>query len=164
MKKIITVVTLIVFFIASSSFEKYTDRLPNIAVLDAFQKQFKNAAEVKWVQKQEVFIANFNLNYCRVTAFFSNEGLLLGTARSILPNQLPLIPMMELNRRFENSFIYDVSEYTVDGALYYVLTVETQTKKSEVKVLPSGEINIRKSKRINRLQGLLSDSIQTSFY
>lgn len=149
MKKLIIGLSLIISFITASSFTGYKDTLPNHSVLKTFQLEFKNATNVSWSEERGVALAKFNLDNSRVLAFFSPEGLLLGTTRSILLNQLPLLPLKELRNRFQDGLFYDVSEYTIDHELYYVLTVETSTKKLEVKLLPSGESYIRKSKRIN---------------
>jgi hypothetical protein len=166
MKNLYMGLGLIALFIITASFERHKDKLPNYAVLKTFQLEFKNAKDINWTEEQEVVTASFVLGHSRVLAFFCPDGMLMGTARSILMTDLPLPAFKEINSRFENSSFYDITEFTIDQDLYYVLIVETQTKKMEVKVLPSGESYIRKSKKIKRQPSpdLFTNSIQPSPY
>ncbi len=149
MKKLIIGLSFVTLFITTSSFSNYKDTLPNWQVLKAFQQRFRNAENITWHEESELAIVRFTLNHSSVQAFFDLDGTLLGTARSILFTELPLLSTMGVNNRFENGIFYDIIEYTVNGELYYIITIETPTKKMEVKVLPTGETFIRKSKKIN---------------
>jgi hypothetical protein len=146
MKKLIPGMFLITFFLMTSSFDT-VEVLPNIPVLQTFQQQFKNASNIIWSETEEVVTAIFSLNHSRIQAFFKPDGTLLGTERDIMFTELPLLSMIALTNRFDNSNFYDLIAYTIGSDIYYVLTVETQTRKMEVKVLPSGELSVRKNKK-----------------
>jgi hypothetical protein len=153
MKNLFTGFVVIAFFVSLSSFGMEKDKLPNAPVLHSFQQQFKNVSNIVWHESGEVVTAIFSLNQSRVQAFFRLDGTLLGTQRSIRFAELPLLSIIALTNRFDNSNFYDLIEYTIGADIYYVLTVETQTRKMEVKVLPSGELSVRKNKKIGmRLQ------------
>jgi hypothetical protein len=83
-----------------------------------------------------------------VQAFFDFDGTLLGTARFLKFDELPVLSITAISNRFPNAISYDPIEYTVNGELYYVLTVETTTRIFQVKVLPTGETVIRKSTKV----------------
>jgi hypothetical protein len=148
MKKVLTGLTLLTCLISSSSFTKYEDKLPGWLVQRAFRAEFTTATDIRWQEENQVAIATFNLNHSTVEAFFDLDGTLLGTARFLKFDELPVLSISSMSNRFLNGIFHDPVEYTVNGELYYVLMVETPTKILEVKVLPTGETVIRKSTRI----------------
>ena len=112
--------------------------------LATFQKEFKGAEDVKWSENRDVIFASFTLSDSRVIAYFSNTGELLGTARSVLFNQLPLAVVREINNRFGTAPIYDIIEYTFDGDTFYHMDIDTPTRHLKVKASSSGEITVEK--------------------
>jgi hypothetical protein len=148
MKKVLIGLTLLASLIASSSFSNYEDKLPGWLVQRAFRAEFTTATDIKWQEENQVAIATFILNHSTVQAFFDFDGTLLGTARFLKFDELPVLSITAISNRFPNAISYDPIEYTVNGELYYVLTVETTTRIFQVKVLPTGETVIRKSTKV----------------
>src|ERR1700704_1165326 len=72
-----------------------------------FQKEFNGATDVKWTEGKDVISASFVLSETRVIAYFDHSGELLGTARSILFNQLPLAVIKEINKRYGTLPVYN---------------------------------------------------------
>src|SRR6266550_4266947 len=99
-----------------------------------FQKEFKGAEDVKWSEGRDVISASFTLINSRIVAYFNYEGELLGTARNVLFNQLPLAVIKEINNRFASAPVYNIIEYTVSGETFYNMDVDTSTKHLKIKV------------------------------
>jgi hypothetical protein len=110
--------------------------------LTTFQNEFKGATDVKWEQNNRVITAGFTFNSFRIVAYFDYSGELLGTARNILFNQLPLAVIKEINTRYGSAPVYDIVEYNSNGDTFYQMTVESSNKKLDVKATPAGDISV----------------------
>ena len=142
MKKFIVAFAAAVTLISTAAFAGPEDK-KNPAQI-TFQKEFKGAEDVKWSEGRDVISANFVLNYTRVIAYFDYSGELLGTARSILFNQLPLAVIKAINNRFESAPVYDIVEYTCGTETFYHMDVDTATKHYKLKVSFEGYISVEK--------------------
>ena len=109
-----------------------------------FQKEFKGAEDVRWSEGRDVISASFTLSSSRIVAYFNNEGELLGTARNVLFNQLPLAVIREINNRFGSAPVYNIIEYTCGGETFYNMDVDTSTKHLKLKVVSDGYISVEK--------------------
>src|SRR5689334_13776652 len=110
MKKFIVAVAAVITVISASAFTgKSYGTNPAEAT---FQNVFKGALDVKWVEGKDLITASFVLGNTRAIAYFNTSGELLGTARNILFNQLPLVVVTEINQRFGSGSVYDITEYT----------------------------------------------------
>jgi hypothetical protein len=109
-----------------------------------FQKEFNGATNVKWTEGKDVISASFILSDSRIIAYFSSDGELLGTARNVLFNQLPLAVVKEINNHFGDAPISDIIEYTSGLATYYGMYVDTPTKHLKVKITSEGDVTVEK--------------------
>lgn len=141
MKKFIVASAAVLTLISSSAFAAHKDFNP---AESTFQDQFKGATDVKWKEGKEAIKASFALNGFHVEAYFSYTGELMGTARNVLFNQLPLAVIKEINTRYGSAPVYNIIEYNVDSETFYQMTVELPTKKLEVSASSGGEISILK--------------------
>jgi hypothetical protein len=142
MKKSIIGLAVVTGFATKTAFTRSVDPNPN--VLHAFQSQFKDATNVKWQDRSEFAKVHFIFNGSQVEAYYELNGELIGTARTILFNQLPLAASKAVENRFPQSAFYDLTEYAKEGELFYVLTVEQESRKLTVKLSPSGELTVEK--------------------
>ena len=106
------------------------------------QRNFPGATDVKWFDGKERIGASFVLSNSRVVAYFNSDGELLGTARSVLFNQLPLAVIREINARYGSAPIADIVEYTRDSEAFYDMFVQTPTKDFKVRVSSVGDISV----------------------
>src|SRR5215510_5966882 len=141
MKKIITGLTALTAT-ATMAFAKNSD--PSPAVLRAFQAEFKDATNVEWQKKPDFAKAHFNFNGSQVEAYYEFDGELIGTARTILFDQLPLAALKAVEDRFPQAALYELTEYNVGAELFYMLTVEQGSKKQKVKLTPIGGLTVEK--------------------
>ena len=109
-----------------------------------FQKEFNGATNVKWTEGRDVISASFILSDSRIIAYFTTDGELLGTARSVLFNQLPLAVVKEINNHYGNAPISDIIEYTSGMATYYGMYVDTPTKQLKIKISSEGDVTVEK--------------------
>src|SRR5579875_518731 len=135
MKKFALAFTASILLISSVAFAE--NGKPNPAEI-TFQKIFRGTSNLKWTEGKEFLTASFVLDNVQVLAFFNHSGELIGTARNVLYNQLPLVVKNEINSRYASNDIYDIVEYTVDSETFYQMTIETSTKKLKVKISMAG--------------------------
>ena len=109
-----------------------------------FQKEFNGATNVQWTEGKDVISATFILSDSRIIAYFTNDGELLGTARNVLFNQLPLAVVKEINNRYGNAPIADITEYTSGLQTYYAMYVDTPTKHLKIKITSEGDVAVEK--------------------
>jgi hypothetical protein len=72
---------------------------------------------------------------------------LLYTARNVLFNQLPLVVITEINKRFGTSPVYNIIEYTTGSETFYTMRTETAKKKLKLRVSPDGCISVEKKEK-----------------
>src|SRR5947208_2653004 len=101
MKKIIIGLTLLLSLISVTGFATGEEKISPETLL-SFQKEFKHAENVNWTKVEDIARASFNLNGFHVEAYFEANGQLLGTARNILFNQLPLAVVNSIDNRFQD--------------------------------------------------------------
>lgn len=112
----------------------------NEKVKAAFQKEFAAAKLVTWSEAGEYLKASFVLGEHRAIAYFTGEGLLEGCARDLFYDQLPILVMKSLDKRYTGASIIDVTEIVNADGTIYRLTLEFKDKKYKVKADTSGNI------------------------
>ena len=147
MKRIIITLSMLVTVAVTSVFAKEGTEI-NQKVLTAFEKDFTAAKNVKWIRDGEYLKATFTLSDMLTDAYYTEEGELLGSARNLLFEQLPLSVIHEFNKRFDESAVLNILEITnVEGTSYRLL-VQQGNKKLKIRANGSGELTvIEKSKK-----------------
>jgi len=97
---------------------------------------------VHWTQGKDVITASFVISGTRAVAYFNTAGELLGTARNILFNQLPLAVVTEVNKRFGSASVYDITEYTTGADTFYTMSVDQSNKEVKLRSTSSGDITV----------------------
>lgn len=143
MKKIIVGLTLVLGLASFTAFARGEEKVSQETLLN-FKKEFKTAENVSWTVGDEIATASFNLNGVRMQAYFDGEGQLLGTARNILFEQLPISVISAINNRFETAPVYGIVEYTRGAETFYCMTVETAKHKLEIRATSSGNLSVDK--------------------
>lgn len=111
-------------------------------VQTTFQDEFKGAEAVKWTDEADYTFASFVLNNTHVIAYFDYSGELLGTARNILFDQLPLSVVTEVNKHFPTAITYDIIEFTNGSGTFYKMIAETPTHSYKLNVLANGDLSV----------------------
>jgi hypothetical protein len=120
MKKMI--MTLVIA--ASSLFAFAGDGNVNDDVLNAFNTEFTGAKNVKWIESDEYFKADFVFNGQYVSAFYSVAGELMGVTRHISSLELPENLQSKLKNDYADFWITGLSEVSTAEGTYYYITME----------------------------------------
>jgi len=142
MKKMIVGLTLILG-LASFTFARNKEEV-NPETLRNFKKEFKAAQNVSWAVADEVATASFSLHGFRVQAYYGDDGQLLGTARTILFEQLPINAINAINNRYATAPVYEIVEFTRGAETFYRMIVDTEKNKQLIQVTTTGLISVEK--------------------
>ncbi len=136
--KKIFVVSLFMFVVAIGSSWAATG--PNVSeeVKAAFKKEFVGAQLLEWNKVGEYSKATFIFGNIRTEAYFSNDGQLEGSIRTIFYSQLPIAVMSSVDKRFSNANIADVNEVNNANGTTYHIKLEVKGKQYLVKVDANG--------------------------
>ena len=120
----------------------------NEQVKASFKKEFPGASLIEWNNPGEYYKATFMLWGHRTEAYFTEDGQLQGSMRSLFYNQLPLVVMTSVDKRFEGAEILDVNEINNSSGTTYSLLLEINNKKYRLKADANGGITeIKKVKK-----------------
>ena len=120
----------------------------NEQVATAFKKEFPGASLIEWNKPGEFYKATFMLWNHRIEAYFTEDGQLQGSMRSLFYNQLPLAVITSIDKRFEGADILDVNEINSAEGTTYTLLLEVNNNKYSVKADASAGISeIKKLKK-----------------
>jgi hypothetical protein len=112
----------------------------NDKIKDAFKKEFAAAELLKWQAVEGFQMATFILFEHRVIAFFNQDGELLGSFRNILSGELPMVVISSLDRHFAGADIIEIRESCNRDGTTYLITIEVQNKRYNVKTNTDGDI------------------------
>ncbi|MCW3116702.1 MAG: hypothetical protein JWM28_784 [Chitinophagaceae bacterium] len=147
MKRIIITLSMLMAVALTSVFANEGTDI-NQKVQAAFEKDFASAKNVKWNKDGEYLKASFTIADMLTDAYYTQDGELMGSARNLLFDQLPLAVIHEFNKRFNEASVLNVLEITNDEGTSYRLWIEQGNKKIKVRASGSGEIAIlEKSKK-----------------
>ena len=105
-----------------------TDEVNQLAV-NSFHKEFSNAQNVVWEQKQDFIKATFTLNDQVLFAYYNNNGDLQAVVRNIVSSQLPINLLTDLKKEYNGCWISELFEIASDNQTTYYVTLENADKK-----------------------------------
>jgi hypothetical protein len=109
-------------------------------VIKSFKKEFNGAEDVKWSDDGGFAKASFILANHRTLAWFSKEGELVGSIRDLFYNQLPLVVIKSLDKRFPEAVMIDIREVVTSEGTRYKFTLEQKGRKYKVSVYADGNV------------------------
>jgi len=125
MKKLIVAAAMIV---SLSAFAK-EERTVSPKVLNAFNTEFTTAQEVEWTVSSDYYRADFDMNGQKVSAYFNEDGDLMGITRNISSAQLPVSLQNSLKKNYGNYWISNLFEVAKNNGTSYYVTMEDGDKK-----------------------------------
>lgn len=142
MKKFKTVLTAIVMLLSISSFATEPEKVTPV-VKAAFENDFSKARQVSWEKSSDFYFASFTLNNISVDAAYTEAGDLVGTARKISPEQMPLSISMAIADRYSGFLVNkSVTELTFEGVTRYYVNVENESQAIKLKCYSSGDLEV----------------------
>jgi hypothetical protein len=146
MKRLVTALAMIMTVGVSAAFAT-DDVKVDKDVLSAFQKDFTGAQHVKWSKEQNFYKAAFVLGDTRVIAYYSEEAEFAGSARSLVPAQLPLAVTSQISKRYGPVDLVEVTEISNDTGTSYKIMLETADKTIKLNAFPTGQLVLVKKIR-----------------
>lgn len=134
MKKKIAGLALLALILTTTTFATgIDDKTANNKVVAAFNQNFVQASNIKWHVTENYVEAIFQMNGQFMFAYFTETGELLGTARNLLVNQLPLNLQANIKKAAANSWVTELFELAKDGETTYYITLESADQKTSLK-------------------------------
>jgi len=139
MKRILTILA-VMLTISLSSFAKGDEKV-SPAVLEAFKTSFKQATEVDWTVKENMYKAQFNLEGQYITAYYDVEGKMVAMTRNISTSQLPISLQTSLRNQIDGLWITELFEVSNEEGTAYYVTLENSDTKQVLKASANGDWN-----------------------
>jgi hypothetical protein len=112
----------------TSAFAASNDEVNQLAV-KSFHKEFVNAKNIVWEQKQDYVKVTFSMNDQVLFAYYNNEGDLTAVVRNIVSDQLPISLLTSLKNEYTGFWISDLFEIASNDQTTYYVTIENADKK-----------------------------------
>jgi hypothetical protein len=139
MKKLITLILILTVALFKT---QAADVFPvTESIKRSFVKEFTSVKEVtwSWVGDREVYKASFLFDGKELNAYFTKDGEFVGTSRYITKQQMPVIVIQQLEKRYPDYIIRTIIEHASKDQTNYFITIEGK-KALMVKASPSGQI------------------------
>ena len=145
MKKIF--VMLAAAFITASAWASPSP-IENEKAQEAFKKEFSEAKEVSWTQKDGYYLVSFKLNNDWMLAWYSDNGDLQAMQRSIQPSQMTYLSAKTVEELAANKTLLNVAEISKEGEQFYLVKIDDEKCECVYKVFASGDYTrISKTKK-----------------
>ena len=115
-----------------SSFAGVNDEV-NQQAAKSFKKDFTNARNISWEQKQDYVKVTFSINDQVLFAYYNNNGELQAVVRNIVSEQLPINLLTDLKKDYNDYWISDLFEIASEDQTTYYVTLENANKKIVLK-------------------------------
>lgn len=139
MKKIIVSVSCMLAIGLTTAFaDNKTD--VNSKIKQSFKKEFSGAELVTWTKIEDYQMARFIFYDHAAIAYFNEDGELLGSARNVLFDELPLTVIKAFDNKFADADVTEILEISNTDGISYLATVERKNKRYYVKVSTEGNI------------------------
>ena len=147
MKKIAQLLVLAMIISATTFATNIHDNV-NKNIQAAFTEKFAGAKEVSWATTDNYVKASFQINGQFMAAYFTGSGNLIGVARNLLSQQLPINLQTGLKKELTGGWITELFEYATDEETSYFATLENADQKVVVQSIDSHNwVVVKKSKK-----------------
>lgn len=138
---------------AASFFRNYEIMKPvdEPAVPDHIRQAFKdhyNTSQVQWRLVNDIYLASFKLNDEKITAYFNEDGELIGTAKYIQTSALPGVVLNATATQFSGFRLVSAIESTFYGNISHYVLIENDKRILYVSIDADG--NTHTVKRVNK--------------
>jgi len=100
----------------------------------AFEDLYPASLKPTWRYVNGVYLASFTRGSENVTAYFNEDGELIGTAKYISPSNLPAAVRKTISDEFGDSYIRSTVVSTLDGLTNYYLMLENNKRTVYVRI------------------------------
>lgn len=117
---------------------------PSEKVLDAFNKTFPNVKEVAWTENDHSYEVKFKQNEILSRITYDKDGNILKTIRYYYEQDLPLLVLSKVKRKFNDQKIFGVTEESSDEGTYYHIILEDEKHWTNITADSYGSIKVDK--------------------
>lgn len=147
MKKIFVMLTAVIIT-ASAWATPSPAVIENEKAKEAFNKEFTEAKEVSWTQKEGYYLVSFKLNNDWMLAWYTGNGEMQALQRSIQISQMTYLSAKAVEELATKKTVLTIAEISKEGELFYLVKIDDDKCVSVYKVLTSGEYSrISKTKK-----------------
>ncbi len=144
MKKFKIVLTAIVMLFAGSAFAMEPENV-SPKVKAAFESDFSKASKISWEKTSDFYFASFTLNDVRIDAAYNEDGELLGTARVISAEQMPLSVSLAIAEKYAGYRVEKTAiELTYEGQTRYYISVENEHQIVKLKCFSNADVEVER--------------------
>lgn len=147
MKKLF-IAALIVLAAGSSAFAMDGTKKISNQTVNTFKVLYPSATNVTWDENREAgfLSASFTLDEEQLTAFFSDNGDLIGTSQKVDVNKIPSKALRKIKKDYASFKITDAIEFSQEDHSAYYVMVEDGNRKQILEVTPYGNVCVFKGK------------------
>jgi hypothetical protein len=105
------------------------------SVAAAFNYSFFQATEVHWEGWGNYYKATFRQNDHTMYVFFSDNAELMGIAKNVLSDQLPVLLQEGLKNKYPDFWITELAKYVIADKTGFLVTIENTNLKIVLKAM-----------------------------
>lgn len=111
----------------------------------AFESDFSKASKISWEKTSDFYFASFTLNDVRIDAAYNEDGELLGTARVISAEQMPLSVSLAIAEKYAGYRVEKTAiELTYEGQTRYYISVENEHQIVKLKCFSNADVEVER--------------------
>src|SRR5699024_6071900 len=114
-------------------------------VKKSFNREFTSVTGTEvtwsWVEEKDVYKATFTFSGRKLNAYFTADGSFVGTSRYISKEQMPVIVLQQLEKKYKGYYIRTVIEYASKDQTSYYISLESEKNGLMIKASPAGELS-----------------------
>ena len=137
MKKIFVLLAAVVLTVTTQA--SANPIIENEVVTAAFQKQFAEATDVSWSQKNDFYLVSFKYNNDRMLAWYRPDGVVEAVQRSVQLEQMTFLASSAVQELSKDTALLNIAEISKEGEIFYLVKTDDEKCVSVYKVLASGE-------------------------
>ena len=104
-------------------------------VTSAFNNNFSQATDVRWEGWGDYYKATFRQNDHTLYVFFSDNAELMGIAKNVLSDKLPVLLQTDLKNKYPDFWITELAKYVIAEKTGFLVTIENTDKKIVLKAM-----------------------------
>jgi len=111
-------------------------------LLQAFNKTFQDAQQVKWAETEDKYMVNFTHGDILTKVEYDKEGNFLNSLRYYSEKNLPVSILCRLQKKYSDKKVFGVTEITSDTSVEYYIKLEDAENWITVKSNVDGAMQV----------------------
>ena len=137
MKKILVLLAAVLLTVATQASKPPV--IENEVVTAAFQKQFTDAIDVNWSQKNDLYLVSFKYNNDRMLAWYRPDGVVEAVQRMVQLKQMTYLASSAVQEFSKEKSLLSIAEISKEGEVFYLVKTDDEKCISVYKVSAAGD-------------------------